>query len=170
MFLFSFLRFSPTLCGFLLAQLLPQVGRAQSSPAHPPFYGTYQYKAYTVYEHTSTEPPTKVSGVGGSLVLRRDGVYEKRLSIVTPSGPYHFNQTGRFFLAGDSIRFVFTDAKGADVQRGTFRFNAAKKRLTISILGYPAGSKGVYELVAAGTKPAAKPMARRPQSSQKVRP
>jgi hypothetical protein len=154
----------------MLAQLLPPVALAQPRPSRTPFYGTYQYTAYTVYEHTSTEPPTKVSGVGGSLVLRRDGIYEKRMSIATPNRPYYFNQTGRFFLAGDSIRFVFTDAKGTDVQRGTFRFNAAQKRLTISILGYPTGSKGVYELVVAGTKPTAKPTARRPQSRKKARP
>ncbi|MBD2767698.1 hypothetical protein IC235_07310 [Hymenobacter sp. BT664] len=161
--------------GLLLTQFLPQPGRAQTSPP-PPLYATYQYQAYTVYENASTTPPTKVPGVGGTLVLRPDSTYEKRLRIATPSGPYYFNQTGRFFLAGDSIRFVFTDAKGTDVQRGTFNFNPAKKQLTISINGYPAGNKGVYELIAAGANPTRtqtarppKPTGRRPPSSRKGR-
>jgi hypothetical protein len=44
------------------------------------------------------------------------------------------------------------------VQRGTYRFDPATRHLTITILGYPAGNKGVYELVAA------EPTAAPPQS------
>ena len=55
---------------------------------------------------------------------------------------------------GDSIFFSFTDKYGADVQRGTFRYVAATRRLSITIAGYPAGNKGAYELVAL-TAPAA---------------
>lgn len=152
-------------------QALPQVQvQAQVQAPLPSFYTTYHYTAYTVYDNTSTEPPTEVRGVGGSLLLRADGTYEKRLSIVAPSGPHYFNQTGRFSLAGDSIRFAFTDLKGADVQRGTFRFDPAGKRLTISILGYPPGNQGVYELVAADAGRAPARSAPRPKAVNKRRP
>ena len=127
--------------------LLPVAARAQvSSP--PAFYTTYNYTAYTVFDTTSPDS-TVVRGVGGSLLLRPDGTYEKHLSIVVPGRPYYFNQTGTFTLTGDSIRFAFTDLKGADVQRGTFRFDPTSRHLTLTILGYPTGNKGVYELVAA---------------------
>ena len=157
--------------GLLVAPLLSQVARAQAAPPLPSFYNTYHYTAYTVYDNTSTAPPTAVRGVGGSLILRADGTYEKRLSIVAPSGPHYFNQTGRFVLAGDSIRFAFTDLKGSDVQRGTFRFNPASKHLTLTIIGYPAGNKGVYELDAAETKaaPAAPKASGRVKSVKKQR-
>ena len=132
----------------LLLGLPPRV-RAQVVPSLPTFYATYTYTAYTVYDTTSTDPPTVVNGVGGTLTLRADGTYEKHFSIVIPSGPYYFNQTGQFTLAGDSIRFAFSDLKGADVQRGTFRFEPTTRHLTLTILGYPAGNRGVYELDAA---------------------
>jgi hypothetical protein len=118
------------------------------------FYGTYQYTAYTVFDNTTDAPPTPVQGVGGTLLLRPDGSYAKRLSITRANGPMYFNQDGRFTIKGDSIRFAFTDRKGADVQRGTFRFDPQTQVLEITLLGYPSGNKGVYELVA---QPAATP-------------
>lgn len=148
--------------GFL--QFLSATALAQGA-APPTFYTTYYYTAYTVYDVTTNEPPTQVRGVGGSLALRPDGTYEKHLSIVAAGSPHYFNQTGRYTLAGDSIQFAFTDLKGPDVQRGTFRFNPATKGLTLTILGFPAGNKGVYELVATATKalpaPAPAPKAKR---------
>ncbi len=128
-----------------------------SAPALPPaFYTTYTYTAYTVYDHTTGEPPTQVPGVGGTLALRADGTYDKRLSLLMgDSGPRYFAQHGRFTTKGDSILFKFTDLKGPDVQRGTFRYEPATQRLSISIAGYPPGNKGVYELVAAPAPPAA---------------
>ncbi|MDB5235478.1 MAG: hypothetical protein JWR44_2471 [Hymenobacter sp.] len=152
--------------GMLLASLLSLPAQAQSAAPIPSFYATYNYTGYTVYDTTSPEPPTVVRGVGGSLSLRADGTYEKHMSIVAPAGPHYFNQTGRFTLAGDSIRFAFTDLKGADVQRGTFQFDPSNKHLTITILGYPEGNKGVYELVAAEPKPtppAARPKGKAPK-------
>lgn len=143
----------------LLLPLLPHAVRAQAPAPLPSFYATYHYTAYTVYDTTSNDPPTAVNGVGGSLTLHPDGRYEKRMSIVLPNGPHYFNQTGRFVLTGDSIRFAFTDLKGPDVQRGTFRFNPADRKLTLTILGYPAGNRGVYELVAAEPQPAPLPTA-----------
>ena len=114
------------------------------------FYTTYNYTAYTVYDHTTGEPPTAVQGVGGTLALRADGTYDKRLSLlVGSSGPRYFTQRGRFTTKGDSIYFKFTDLKGPDVQRGTFRYEPSTRRLTISIAGYPVGNKGVYELTPA---------------------
>ncbi|RYY21481.1 MAG: hypothetical protein EOO36_00700 [Cytophagaceae bacterium] len=115
----------------------------------PAFYTTYSYAAYTVHDLTTGEPPTQVPGVGGTLALRADGSYDKRLSILLgDSGPRYFTQRGRFSTKGDSIFFDFTDLKGHDVQRGTFRYAPKTRQLTIAIAGYPPGNKGVYELVA----------------------
>jgi len=134
--------------GLLLGAAVSQLAAAQSVKPTPSFYTTYHYTGYTVYDNSSTEPPTEVSGVGGKLTLRADGSYEKHMSIVAPSGPHYFNQFGRFVISGDSIRFTFTDLKGTDTQKGTFRFDPVTRHLTITIFGYPAGNKGVYELVA----------------------
>jgi hypothetical protein len=130
-----------------------------AAPAPTPpaaFYTTYTYTAYTVYDHTTGEPPTQVPGVGGTLALRADGSYDKRLSLlVGTSGPRYFAQHGKFITKGDSIYFKFTDLKGPDVQRGTFHYVPATRRLTITIAGYPPGNQGVYELVAVAAPPAA---------------
>lgn len=121
----------------------------------PLLYTTYTYTAYTVHDTTSGEPPIQVCGVGGSLTLQPTGTYKKRLSIVGPQGPVYFKQEGTFALVGDSISFRFTDRKGSDVQRGTYRFDPITRRFTIVILGFPNGNRGVYELVA--SKPKALP-------------
>ena len=145
----------------LLALVLLQSRPSHAQTAPPPiFFTTYNYTTYTVYDTSSSDPPTQVRGVGGSLTLRADGRYEKRLSIVGARGPLYFRQDGRFVLTGDSIRFAFTDLKGPDVQRGTFRFEPATRRLTLTILGYPAGNQGVYELVA--REPSAAPAPPKP--------
>ena len=143
------MRFTFLTSGLLLT-LLP-ASHAQTAPL-PSFYTTYRYTAYTVFDNSSPDPPTVVRGVGGTLTLRPAGTYEKRLSIAAPQGPQLFRQDGTFTFAGDSIRFAFTDQKGADVQRGTFQLDPATRRLTLTILGYPTGNKGVYELV--GIQPA----------------
>ena len=120
------------------------------APGPPPaFYTTYTYTAYTVIDLTTGEPPTKVAGVGGTLALRADGTYAKRLSLLLgDSGPRFFSQQGKFTTKGDSIVFRFTDLKGSDVQRGTYRYNPQTRQLSLTSLGYPTGNKGVYELVA----------------------
>ena len=155
--------------GCVLLAFVPDFVVAQTPL--PSFYTTYTYTAYTVYDTTTTERPTRVGGVGGSLTLRPAGTYEKRLRIARATGPLYFRQDGTFTLAGDSIRFAFTDQKGADVQRGTFRFEPATQRLTITILGYPAGNRGVYELVAAPPTTPARPAPKltRPQTRPRVR-
>ncbi len=130
---------------FLAAGLL-----AAPAPTPPAaFYTTYSYTGYTVVDLTTGEPPTQVPGVGGTLALRADGTYDKRLSLLMgDSGPRMFAQHGRFTTKGDSIVFRFTDLKGPDAQRGTYRYAAKTRRLTITLDGYPTGNKGVYELVA----------------------
>jgi hypothetical protein len=143
--------------GFMTSRLLA-LALLVPPGAKPPvaFYTTYTYTAYTVYDHTTGDPPTEVRGVGGTLALRADGSYDKRLSIVLgSSGPRYFTQHGRFSTKGDSIFFTFSDLKGPDVQRGTFRYVPQARRLTISIAGYPPGNQGVYELVATSPLPAA---------------
>jgi hypothetical protein len=136
---------------FLAVALL--VPLADGPPAA--FYTTYTYTAYTVYDFTTSEMPTQVEGVGGTLALRADGTYDKRLSILLgANGPRYFTQHGRFTTKGDSIFFDFTDLKGHDVQRGTFRYALETRQLSITIAGYPTGNKGVYELVATAPAPA----------------
>ena len=151
-----------------LGLIQPRFTYAQAAPP-PTFFTTYNYTAYTVYDTTSPDPPTQVRGVGGSLTLRADGSYEKRLSIVGARGPLYFRQDGRFVLTGDSIRFAYTDLKGSDVQRGTFRFAPATRQLTLTILGYPAGNRGVYELVAAEPQAAPAPPVALPKPGKKRR-
>jgi len=127
-------------------------------PARPPvaFYTTYSYVGYTVYDFTEGQPPTAVPGVGGTLTLRADGRYDKRLSLLLgDSGPRYFSQQGRFSTQGDSIFFRFSDQHGPDVQRGTYHYDAKTRRLSISLAGYPRGNHGDYELQAlpaAGTR------------------
>ena len=158
---------------FLLLTSLPAIARAQAKPPLPSFYSSYRYTDYTVFDTTSPGAPTTVRGVGGALLLRPNGTYEKHLSIVANGIPRYFNQTGRFTLAGDSIRFAFSDLKGADVQYGTFLYDPSTRHLTLTILGYPTGNKGVYELVAtetaapAATTPIAAPKALRYKQKSK---
>jgi len=154
-------RWGPAL--LLGAALVPGTGRAQAArPGLPPgFYATYRYTAYTVYDHTAGDPPTRVAGVGGTLTLFPTGAYDKCLRIAGPRGPVEFVQHGRCTVGGDSIRFAFTDAKGFDVQRGTYRYDARTRRLTVAIAGYPPGNQGVYELVAEAAPAAPKPGAKR---------
>ncbi|TPG61797.1 hypothetical protein [Hymenobacter nivis] len=145
-------------CGWGAALLLgallrPGLGQAQptrvAAATRPPA-ATYRYVAYTVFDHTDSDdnPPTRVAGVGGTLTLFPTGAYDKRLRITGPNGPRDFVQHGQYAVRGDSIRFAFTDAQGPDVQRGTCRYDARARRLTVVIAGYPPGNRGVYELVA----------------------
>ena len=156
----------------------PFAGRAQTPSPAPvplasrPLFGSYRYTAYTVFDAESPNAPTAVRGVGGTLTLRPDGTYAKRLSITLGSRTIPFTQDGTYLLAGDSIRFAFRDQKGADVQRGTARLDSASRHLTLTILGYPAGNKGVYELdagLADATVPPVAPAAPRTTPRKKRR-
>lgn len=123
-----------------------RTAQAQTPNPLPLLYNTYKYTAYTVYDTTSGEPRTQVCGIGGSLKLHPTGTYKQRLNLVGPQGPVYFKQDGTFAIFGDSIRFIFSNRKGSDVQRGTYRFDAATRRLSIVIRGRPNGNRGVYEL------------------------
>ena len=119
-----------------------------TAQAPPPLLliGSYRYLGYTVFDAESPNQPTAVRGVGGTLLLRPDGTYAKRLTLALGTRTVPFSQDGTYALTGDSIRFAFRDQKGADVQRGTARLDSTGRHLTLTILGYPAGNQGVYEL------------------------
>lgn len=131
-------------------------GHAQVLTLAPPaprlLAGTYRYTAYAVFDTESPNEPTVVRGVGGTLTLRPDSTYAKRFSITLGTRTVPFIQDGRYLVAGDSIRFAFHDQKGPDVQRGTAYLDSAGRHLTVTIIGYPAGNRGVYELEAVPAK------------------
>ena len=136
----------------LICALILLMAAGASAPATaqapPPLrlIGIYRYTAYTVFDAESPNEPTAVRGVGGTLLLRPDGTYAKRLTLALGTRTIPFSQDGTYALTGDSIRFAFRDQKGADVQRGTARLDSTGRHLTLTILGYPAGNQGVYEL------------------------
>lgn len=157
-----FARSAISLLGLLPVAFWPAAAQAQVPPQAPAplrLIGHYRYTAYTVFDAESPNEPTAVRGVGGTLILRPDGTYAKRLSLTLGARTVPFAQDGTYALAGDSIRFAFRDQKGADVQRGTARLDSTGQHLTIIILGYPAGNQGVYELEAAPIAPAAATLA-----------
>ena len=158
-------QFTACLPGLLLLGLHPAAAQMPASvAAQAPvrLIGTYRYTGYTVFDAESPNEPTAVQGVGGTLLLRPNGTYAKRLTITLGTRTVPFNQDGTYRLAGDSIRFAFRDPKGADVQRGTARLDSTGRRLTLTILGYPAGNKGVYELEAAPAGPVVLPAPKTP--------
>jgi hypothetical protein len=136
----------PLICS--LSLLLAAATAAAQAPPPLRLIGSYRYTGYTVFDAESPNAPTSVRGVGGTLTLQPDGTYAKRLSLALGTRTIPFSQDGTYTLAGDSIRFVFRDQKGPDVQRGTARLDSMGRRLTLTILGYPAGNQGVYELEA----------------------
>jgi len=157
-----FARNAALLLGLLPATLLPvvaQVSAPISAPAPLRLIGNYRYTGYTVFDAESPNEPTAVRGVGGTLLLRPDGTYAKRLTLALGTRTVPFSQDGTYTLAGDSIRFAFRDQKGPDVQRGTARLDSLGRHLTLTILGYPAGNQGVYELEAAPAEAVAAPAA-----------
>ena len=147
------------LLGLLPAFSRPAVAQVPTAglPALP---GTYRYASYTVFDAESPNEPTAVRGVGGTLLLRPDGTYAKRLSLTLGTRTIPFSQDGTYTLAGDSIRFAFRDQKGPDVQRGTARLDSVKRHLTLTILGYPTGNQGVYELEVAAAEATVAPLPR----------
>lgn len=162
--------------GLLLVALRPAAAQvsapapAAQAPAPLRLIGNYRYTGYTVFDAESPNEPTAVRGVGGTLLLRPDGTYAKRLTLALGTRTVPFSQDGTFTLAGDSIRFAFRDQKGADVQRGTARLDSAGRHLTLTILGYPAGNQGVYELEAAPADAMAAPATVSPTPAPSPRP
>ncbi|MCI1186016.1 hypothetical protein MON38_01190 [Hymenobacter sp. DH14] len=158
-----FVRNAALLLGLLsvaIGQAAAQVptSTAVQAPAPLRLIGHYRYTGYTVFDAESPNEPTAVRGVGGTLLLRPDGTYAKRLTLALGTRTVSFSQDGTYALAGDSIRFAFRDQKGPDVQRGTARLDSTGRHLTLTILGYPAGNQGVYELEAAPAEAVAAPV------------
>lgn len=160
-----FVRFTILCTGLLPAAFQSAAAQAPTAPAPLLLIGNYRYTGYTVFDAESPNEPTAVRGVGGTLTLRPDGTYAKRLTLALGSRTVPFSQDGTYTLAGDSIRFAFRDQKGADVQRGTARLDSLGRHLTLTILGYPAGNQGVYELEAAPAVPAVAPAPVAPTST-----
>jgi hypothetical protein len=127
-----------------------QAAPAAASDSGPvTFFTTYQYTAYTIFDKSNGEEPIQAEGVSGTLTLRPDGSFAKRMQLSSPQGPMNFNQDGTFTISGDNISFSYTDSKGqARTDTGTFRLNSKPQRLVITLEGYPAGNRGVYTLLA----------------------
>ncbi|GAA4380555.1 hypothetical protein [Hymenobacter koreensis] len=116
---------------------------ATANPAS--FYTTYQYRSYTIY--SAGQEPVTAGGVGGTLTLLPSGMYEKHMQLTGPNGPVTFDQRGRFTVSGDKISFLYLSSQGdPKADNGTFRFDPKKQVLDMTINGFPAGSKGVYQL------------------------
>jgi hypothetical protein len=137
----------------LLALLLGSSGaQAQCAAAPipkvaPSFFSTYTYLSYTIQDKATSAEPMAARGVGGTLTLRPDGTFQKRLTLAGNGGTMSFDQDGRFTFAGDQIKFTYTDKKGQSrTDQGTFRLKPAARLLTLTLIGYPAGNKGIYTL------------------------
>ncbi|NVO32177.1 hypothetical protein [Hymenobacter lapidiphilus] len=125
-----------------------QPARVQPVP-HPvapaPFFGTYSYLSYTILDRESSSEPIPAQGVGGTLTLRSDGSYQKRLTLTANGGPMRFDQDGRYTFTPGRIRFTHTDKKGQPrTDEGTFRLD--KGQLTIVVAGFPVGNQSTYTL------------------------
>jgi hypothetical protein len=113
----------------------------------PSFFSTYTYLSYTIQDKGTSAEPMAARGVGGTLTLRPDGTYHKRLTLAGNGGTMSFDQDGRFTFTGDQITFTYTDKKGQPrTDQGTFRLQPAARLLTLTLVGYPAGNKGIYTL------------------------
>lgn len=143
------------ICRFLLgaALLLPLAAPAQQRPAArptvvaPSFFASYTYLSYSIVDKGTSARPLPAQGVGGTLTLHPDGTYQKRLQLSGNGGPMRFSQDGRFTFSGDQITFTYTDSKGQPrVDQGQFRFQPKARTLTLTLVGFPAGNKGIYTL------------------------
>ncbi|MBT2556687.1 hypothetical protein J7E24_02745 [Hymenobacter sp. ISL-91] len=137
---------------YLLLAALPlaarQPARALPLPrpvAPAPFFGTYAYLSYTILDRESSPEPLPAQGVGGTLTLRPDGTYQKRLTLTANGGLMRFDQDGRYTFTSGRIRFTHTDKNGRPrTDEGTFRL--AKDQLIIVVAGFPVGNQSTYTL------------------------
>ncbi|RTQ48896.1 hypothetical protein EJV47_14975 [Hymenobacter gummosus] len=137
------------------AQTTPPAA-AQTAPASRPTrpgadqlpLTTYTYRSFVIYDISAGPKPVPAQGVGGTLTLHPDGSYEKHLQLRNNQGPMQFDQRGRFTLSGpDSIRFEYTNGQGQPkTDRGRYRLDAKKRTVELTIKGFPAGNRGVYQL------------------------
>ncbi|TGE25046.1 hypothetical protein E5K00_07570 [Hymenobacter aquaticus] len=111
------------------------------------FFRSYTYLSYAIVDTETSAKPMLAQGVGGSLTLHPDGTYQKRLQLAGNGGTMSFSQDGRFTFSGDQITFRYTDSKGqARSDQGSFVFQPKARTLTLTLIGYPAGNKGIYTL------------------------
>ncbi|SNR34523.1 MULTISPECIES: hypothetical protein [Hymenobacter] len=111
----------------------------------PSFFTTYSYLSYTILDKGTSPTPMPARGVGGTLALRPDGSYQKRLTLAGNGTTLRFDQDGRYTFAGDKISFSYADKNGQPrTDQGTFRLRNGV--LTIEIQGYPAGNQSTYTL------------------------
>ncbi len=119
--------------------------RAQQAARPATFFGTYTYRSYTILDRESGPDPLPAQGVGGTLTLRANGTYQKRLTLAANGGTMRFDQDGRFTFTPGHISFTYADKTGRSrTDEGTFRL--AKDSLTITLAGYPAGNQSIYIL------------------------
>ncbi|UYZ64692.1 hypothetical protein [Hymenobacter weizhouensis] len=113
----------------------------------PSFFTTYTYLTYTILDKGTSPEPMAASGVGGTLTLRPNGTYQKRLVLAGNGGSIRFDQDGRYTFAGNRISFSYTTKQGqARTDQGTFRLRNGL--LTLTLEGYPAGNQSTYTLKA----------------------
>ncbi|GAB3237499.1 hypothetical protein GCM10027346_29130 [Hymenobacter seoulensis] len=111
----------------------------------PSFFTTYTYLTYAILDKGTSPTPMPAKGVGGTLTLRPDGTYQKRLTLAVNGGTMPFDQDGRFTFSGNRISFTYTDKKGQPrTDEGTFQLRNGL--LSLTILGYPAGNQSLYTL------------------------
>lgn len=135
------------LFSFLALLLCASGVQAQQAPASPKagFYTTYDYLTYAIKDLSNGSEPMLAKGVGGTLTLRPDGTYQKRLTLAANGTQMRFDQDGRFVFAADRITFTYTDSKGQPrTDQGTFVLRNGL--LTLTLQGYPAGNQGIYTL------------------------
>ncbi|MCB2378984.1 copper resistance protein NlpE [Hymenobacter sp. BT635] len=142
---------------FLFCTLLALLGAAPAAAQKPKpkaapvltasFFRSYTYLSYAIVDRETSAKPMAAQGVGGTLTLHPDGTYQKRLQLSGNGGVINFSQDGRFTFSGDQITFSYTDGKGqARTDQGTFLFQPKARTLTLTLIGYPAGNKGIYTL------------------------
>ncbi|TGE29246.1 copper resistance protein NlpE N-terminal domain-containing protein [Hymenobacter metallicola] len=142
------------LCAALLLFRTTVVDAQQPAPAKTKaptlsasFFTSYTYLSYSIVDQGTSARPMEAKGVGGTLTLHPDGTYQKRLQLSGNGGTMNFSQDGRFTFSGDQIIFRYTDSKGqARTDQGSFRFQPKARTLTLTLVGYPAGNKGIYTL------------------------
>jgi hypothetical protein len=131
------------LFAFTLALLTYQATCGQTRTGSS-FFTTYTYQSYAILDKASSPVPLAAKGVGGTLQLRPDGTYQKRLTLAGNGTTMRFDQDGRFTFAADSIRFSYTKNGQPRTDRGTFRLRNGL--LTVTITGFPAGNQSIYTL------------------------
>jgi hypothetical protein len=134
-------------CSLASAQAQKPTTKAPQYVARPTpsFFTTYTYLSYSIVDKATSPDPMPARGVGGTLLLRPDGTYQKHLTLAKNGTTMPFDQDGRFTFTGNRISFSYTDKKGQPrTDEGTFQL--LNGVLTITLQGYPATNQSVYTL------------------------